>query len=164
MSFKNICFFAVILRKQICCHFLKLFCMFIYFKKFLLLFNYSCLHFLPMPPPHPSQTHLPPHRPPWFCPCVLYSSSCKPLSPPSPPHSPVAIVRLFLTSMSLVIFCLLFSFVDYVPVKGEINCPLTQQFLCWDYTLRTLKHHPKEPMHPNVHSSTIYNSQVLEAT
>ena len=23
---------------------------------------------------------------------------------------------------------------------------------------------PKEPMHPNVHSSTIYNSQVLEAT
>ena len=41
---------------------------------------------------------------------------------PSPhypfPHSPLAIVRLFLTSMSLVIFCLLFSFVDYVPVKG----------------------------------------------
>ena len=23
---------------------------------------------------------------------------------------------------------------------------------------------PKEPMHPNVHSSTIYNSPVLEAT
>ena len=23
---------------------------------------------------------------------------------------------------------------------------------------------PKEPMHPNVHSNTIYNSQVLEAT
>ena len=37
-----------------------------------------------------------------------------------PPLSPLAIVRLFLTSMSLVIFCLLFSFVDYVPVKGEI--------------------------------------------
>ena len=34
--------------------------------------------------------------------------------------SPLAIVRLFLTSMSLVIFCLLFSSVDYVPVKGEI--------------------------------------------
>ena len=29
---------------------------------------------------------------------------------------------------------------------------------------RTLKHHPKEPMHLNVYSSTIYNSQVLEAT
>ena len=27
---------------------------------------------------------------------------------------------MFLISMSLVIFCLLFSFVDYVPVKGEI--------------------------------------------
>ena len=58
--------------------------------------------------------------PPWFCPCVLYSSSWKPLSPLAPPPSPLAIVRLLLTSMSLVIFCLLFSFVDYVPVKGEI--------------------------------------------
>ena len=29
-------------------------------------------------------------------------------------------LRVFLISMSLVIFCLLFSFVDYVPVKGEI--------------------------------------------
>ena len=27
---------------------------------------------------------------------------------------------MFLTSMSLVIFCLLVCFVDYVPVKGEI--------------------------------------------
>ena len=26
--------------------------------------NYSCLHFLPIPPPHPSQTHLPPPLPP----------------------------------------------------------------------------------------------------
>ena len=56
------------------------------------------------------------HPPPWFCPYVLYSSSCKPFSPLSPSHSPLAIVRFFLTSMSLVIFCLLFSFVDYVPV------------------------------------------------
>ena len=32
----------------------------------------------------------------------------------------MAIVRLFLISMSLVIFCLLSSSVDYVPVKGEI--------------------------------------------
>ena len=87
------------------------------FKNFLLLFNYSCLHFLPIPPPHPSWTHLPP---PWFCPCVLHSSSCNPLSSLSPPHSPLDIVILFLISMSLVIFCLLFSSVNYVPVKGEI--------------------------------------------
>ena len=60
------------------------------------------------------------HPPSWFCPCVLYSSSCKSLSPLSPPHSLLAIVRLFLTSVSLVIFCLLFSFVVYVLVKGEI--------------------------------------------
>ena len=69
----------------------------------------------PNPPPSPSF-----HPPPWFCPCVLYSSSGKPLSPLSLPPSPLAIVRLLLTSMSLVRFCLLFSSVDYVRVKGEI--------------------------------------------
>ena len=83
------------------------------FFNFLLLFNYSCVPFLPIPPPHL-------HPPPWFGPCVLYSSSCNPLSSLSPPHSPLPIVRLFLTSMSLVIFCFLFSSIDYVPVKGEI--------------------------------------------
>ena len=74
---------------------------------FLLLFNYSCVPFLPIPPPCPIHTPLPPqlHPAPSFCPCVLYSSSCKPLSSLSPPHSPLAIVRLFLISMSLVIFC-----------------------------------------------------------
>ena len=60
------------------------------------------------------------HLSPWFCSCVLYCSSWKPFSPMFPPHSPLAIVRLFLISVSLVIFCLLFSFVDYVPVKGEV--------------------------------------------
>ena len=75
-----------------------------------LLFNYSCLHFVPASPSHPSQTHLLPcpHPPPGFCPCVLYSSYRKPLFPPSPPHSPLAIVRVLLTTMSLVIFCLQF--------------------------------------------------------
>ena len=38
--------------------------LFFLIKHFLLLFNYSCLHFLPIPPPHPSQTHLPPPPPP----------------------------------------------------------------------------------------------------
>ena len=35
---------------------------FIYFLKLinLFLFSYNCLHFLPFPPPHPSQSHLPP--------------------------------------------------------------------------------------------------------
>ena len=37
---------------------------FLLLKKFLLLFNYSCMPFLPIPPPHPSQTHLPPPTPP----------------------------------------------------------------------------------------------------
>ena len=90
---------------------------------FLLLFNYSCLHFLPNPAKPTSIPHL--HPPPWFCPCVLYSSSWKPLTPLSPPNSPLAIVRLFLTSTSLVIFCLLFSFVlsFQLKVRSYGICP-----------------------------------------
>ena len=93
----------------------------IYFFNFFL-FSYNCLHFLPIPPlPPASPTSFPHLYPlPWLCPCVVYSSSYRPLSPLPPPHSPLAIVTLFLISMSLVILCLLFSFVDYVPVKGEI--------------------------------------------
>ena len=117
---------------------------FSYFLKFLLLFNYSCLHFLPIPPPHASQpTSLPRlQTPPWFCPCVLCSSSCIPLSPLSTPHSPLAIVRLFLTSKSLVIFCLLFSSVDYVTVKGEIiwYLSLTAWLISFSITLSSSIH------------------------
>ena len=74
--------------------------------------------------PSPSPSHL-------VLPCVLYSSSCNLLSPLSPVHSPPATTRLFLTSMSLVIFCLLFSSVDYVSVKGEIirYLSLTDQYV-----------------------------------
>ena len=100
-----------------------LFC-FVFLKLInLFLFSYNCLHFLRFPPRHPNQSHLPPppSPPPWSHPCVPHSSSYRPLSPLSPPHSPVAIVTMFLISMSLVIFCLLFSFVDYVPDKGEIT-------------------------------------------
>ena len=34
------------------------------FLKIILLFNYTCLHFIPPLLPHPSQTHLPPQLPP----------------------------------------------------------------------------------------------------
>ena len=52
-----------------CFNFLKLYLFLLmicisFLKKFLLLFNYSCLHFLSIPPPHHSQTHLPPLPPP----------------------------------------------------------------------------------------------------
>ena len=94
----------------------------------LFFFNFYCYSitvvclFSPSLPPTPAEpTSLPhPHHPPRFCPCVLYNSSCNPLFPLSPPHSPLATARLFPTSMSLVVFCLLFSSIDYVPVKGEI--------------------------------------------
>ena len=99
--------------------------------------------FLPTPPPHPTWptclTNL--HRARWFCPCVLYTSSCNPLFPLSPTHSPLAIVRLFLTSMSLVIFCFLFSSVDYIPVKGEITWYLS--LTTWVISLHNaLQFHP----------------------
>ena len=80
-----------------------------------------CIFSLPLPPTPAKPTSLPCfYPPPWFCPCVLHSSYCNPLSSLSPPHFPLVIVTLFLTLMSLVIFCLLFSFVDYVLIKGEI--------------------------------------------
>ena len=47
----------------------------------------------PTPGEPTSLPHL--HPPPWFCPCVLYSSSCNPLSSLSPAHSSLPIVRLF---------------------------------------------------------------------
>ena len=89
-----------------------------------------CIFSQPLHPSPAKQTCLPClHPPPWFCPCILYSSSWKPLSPLSPSHSPLVIVRLLLTSMSLVIFSLLFYFVDYVPIIGEIIWYLS--FTAW---------------------------------
>ena len=81
-----------------------------------------CIFSPPLPHTPSKPTSLPCFHPtPWFCPCVLYSSSYNPLSSVTPYHSPWSIVRLFLTSMSLVIFCLLFSSIAYVPVKGFSN-------------------------------------------
>ena len=98
---------------------------FVFFKIFKLFYCCSitivCIFSSPLYPTPVKPTTLPCfHSPFWFCPCLLYSSSWKPFSPLSLLPSPLAIVRLFLTSMSLVIFCLFFSSVDYVPVKGEI--------------------------------------------
>ena len=76
--------------------------------------------------PHPSHPHLPPSILPSFGFVqdsfihVPENTSLFPSPPLPPPTSPLVTVSLFLISMSLVIFCLLFSFVDYVPVKGEI--------------------------------------------
>ena len=75
--------------------------LFLYFYSVTIVCIFSpSLH--PTPASPTSLSHL--YPPPWFCPCVLYSSSYRPLSPLSPPHSPVAIVTMFLISMSLVIF------------------------------------------------------------
>ena len=80
-----------------------------------------CIFSPSLHPTSASPTSLPhPYPPPWLGPCVIYSSSCNPLSSLSPPYSSLPIVRLLLTSMSLVIFHFLLSSIDYVPVKGEI--------------------------------------------
>ena len=64
------------------------------------------------PSPHPSQSHVPSLTSTLPLDFVLVSFIVAPVNPLplSPPHSPLAIVRLLLTSMSLVIFCLLFFF------------------------------------------------------
>ena len=70
---------------------------------YFLFFNFYCYSitvvclFSPSLHPTPAEpTTLPHlHPPPWFCPCVLYSSSCNPLSSLSPAHSSLPIVRLF---------------------------------------------------------------------
>ena len=80
-----------------------------------------CLFFPSLHPTQAEPKSLPHfHPPPGLCPCVLYNSSYNPLFPLFPPHSPLATARVFPPSMSLVAFCLLFSFVDYVTVKDEI--------------------------------------------
>ena len=85
---------------------------------FLLLFNYSCLHFLPTPPTHPSQTHLlplPPPSPLVLSMCPLYVVLEDPYlifrHYPSP-LSPLVTISLFFISISLLVFYLLVCFGD----------------------------------------------------
>ena len=75
------------------------------------------------PPPHLS---LPPTLPPTHfgflhVSFILFLGDPSSIFPhyPSPP-TPLVTVSLFFISVSLVIFCVLVSFVDYVPVKGEV--------------------------------------------
>ena len=94
-----------------------------FFKLLFFVFNYFIVVQLQLPvftpttppPPQPSPSPAPASTSNWFCPCVLHSCSWKPfpLFPPlSPPTSPLVTVRLFLISMSLVIFSLLVCFID----------------------------------------------------
>ena len=58
-----------------------------FFLNFLVLFNYSCVPFLPIPPPHPSQTPLPPSPPPSPLDFVHVSFIVVPIIPS--PHCPL---------------------------------------------------------------------------
>ena len=68
-----------------------------------------CIFSTPFYPTPAKSTSLPRlHPPPWCCPCVLYSSCRKPLSLLSPPHSPLAVVRLSLLLLwkgAVVLLC-----------------------------------------------------------
>ena len=94
-------------------------------NNFLNFYRYSitvvCL-FTPSLQPTPTKsTSLPHfHHPLWLCPWVLYSSSCKPHFPLSPPHSPPGYCYIVLNFNGSG--CILFAFFFYwlFPVKGEI--------------------------------------------
>ena len=92
------------------------------------MFKYSCLHFPPYDstPPHPLPTSHPQSFPlwlrPWLCLWVLYTCSLMTLPLLSPIISsplPSGYCQFFI-SMSLVLFCSLVCFVDWVPLIGEI--------------------------------------------
>ena len=105
-----------------------------FFIIYLLLFKYICLHFHPSKVPHPTYPCLPPSNLPPLALSMspLYIILYDPF--PSflcylPPPTPLVTVSLFFISMSLVIFCLLVCFVDYVPLIGEIIWYLS--FTAW---------------------------------
>ena len=89
----------------------------------LLLFNYSCLYFLPILPPTPSKpTSLPClHPSPWFCPCILYSSSCNPLSPLYPPQSLKYSLNLSYKIFYVVLTTALCGWQGYYPQVLKIS-------------------------------------------
>ena len=85
----------------------------------------------PPPPPTLNPTLL------CICPWVLYTYSLMSLSLLSPIHphfSFLITVSLFFIFMSLVIFCLLVCFVDYIPLTGEIIWYLSS--IAWLISLR----------------------------
>ena len=106
-------------------YFVKYFFSF-FFSFFFFFYCYSitvvCL-FAPSLHPTPAEpTSLPPlHPPSWFCPCVLYSSSCNPLSSLSPPHSPLALVRLFFVHLVLGSRTERVRFLDSAGEDGELR-------------------------------------------
>ena len=103
----------------------------------LLLLKKGCLHFLPTTP-HPPQSSPCPTLDPTPFGFVYVSFLHVPLQPCPlfPPTYHLITVSLFLISTSLVIFCLLVCFVDYVPVKGEIIWCLS--FTTWLISLSIL--------------------------
>ena len=81
----------------------------------------------------------------WLCPCLLYMFLDNPvLSFPCypTPLSPLVIRSLFFISMSLVLFCLLVCFVDYIPLIGEIiwYLPFTTWLISLSITLSSSIH------------------------
>ena len=92
------------------------------------IFNYSIVVQLqlsavspyPSTPPQPNPSPSPASTSPLVLSTCPLQQFLKTLLPTVLTLLPSAIVRLFLTSMSLVIFCLLVSSVDYIPLIGEI--------------------------------------------
>ena len=109
------------------CHALILTEIYLLFKKKLLMFEYSCLHFPTTTFPFSTHPHLPPPIPsPFgfvhgsFIHVHLWPFPIFPRLFPSSLPFPLVTVSLLLISMSLVIFCVFVCFVNWVPLIGEI--------------------------------------------
>ena len=80
------------------------------------------------------------------------AQSCPTLSDPMDCSLPVSSAHgIFLASV-----------LEWGAIAFSKNCLMTQQYHYWAYTPRTPE--LKETCVPNVHHSTVYNSQDMEAT
>ena len=98
-------------------HFILLFFVLRFLKNYLIVVQVQLSALTPTPPPNPSHPHLPPLLPPHLgfvhVSIIVVTENPSSLALPlSSPRSPLVTVRLFLVSLSLVIFCLLACIVD----------------------------------------------------
>ena len=99
----------------------------------------------------------------WHCVSSLYILDIKPLSE-------ISLANIFFRIVGSLYILLMFSLAMqkiFILMKSHLFILSFMSLALGDISVKILLHGISEiflPMHPNVHSSTIYNSQVLEAT
>ena len=137
------------------------FCFVLFFKLFYCCsITVVCISPPRLPPTPVKPTSVPCfHLPPLFCLCVLYNSSWKPFPSLSSPPSPPNIVRLFLISMSPVIFCCFFLLLWVSGFIGKttlvwpprpllLNFTADQEFFFWHRPSMLPLHSSEKHMSP----------------